>query len=152
MILRILNEKEGYPAPRSQLERVLANTWKRRGRGRVTLNLLLVDDRRMRRMARWAGHRRASTDVLAFPDGEPDPTTGVVHLGDIAANVDVARQEAKQRGLRIRDEVTLYALHGLLHLLGMQDHTEAGRQAMAQAQEEVFRKHGLSIDDTSESG
>ncbi len=152
MILRVLNEKAGYPAPRSQLERILTNTWKRRGRGCVTLNLLLVDDQRMCQMARWVGHRRVSTDVLAFPDAEPDQTTGFVHLGDIAANVDVARQQAKQRGLRIRDEVTLYALHGLLHLLGMEDHTEAGRQAMVQAQEEIFRKHGLMIDDMSESG
>ena len=145
-MLSILNRCPQYPAPHAQLERVLGGTWKRRGCGRVTLNLMLVEDRQMRRLNQGHRKRRTTTDVLAFADGDADPVTRVNHLGDIAVSVDTARREAKKRNLRIRDEVTLYALHGLLHLLGMRDDTEAGRKAMVQAQVEVFRQYGLSVD------
>jgi ssRNA-specific RNase YbeY (16S rRNA maturation enzyme) len=40
--------------------------------------------------------------------------------------------------------VALYALHGLLHLLGMRDDTPEGRAAMAAAQGEIFHALGLA--------
>jgi len=143
LCLRVLNECARYPAPRERLRRVLETVWRERGRGRVTLNLVLAGDRQVRLLQQRHKGCRDSTDVLAFADGEMDTTTRCRHLGDIVVNVDCARREARERGLRVRDEVTLYALHGLLHLLGMRDDSRAGRRAMSRVQAETFQRLGL---------
>ncbi len=141
--VNIINNCAGYPAPRTLLRDVLGAAWAHRRNGRAAVNLVLVNDREMRRMNRTFKHRNRTTDVLAFDNGEHDPATGVLHLGDIAVSVDTARREARERNLRIRDEVTLYALHGLLHLMGMRDNTAEGRAAMERAQAREFARHGL---------
>ncbi len=141
--MTILNDVSEYPAPRAQLARVLGEAYARRGRSTATANLLLVDDKAIAKLNRDHAGKNGPTDVLAFPDGEADPQTRITHLGDIALSVTTARREARARRLRVRDELTLYALHGLLHLLGMRDDTERGRAAMAATQEDEFRRQGL---------
>ncbi len=146
LTLRLINACPRYPAPRALLRRVLGEAYQRRRKRRASLNLLLVTDRKMTALNRAHRGCRTTTDVLAFADGERDPESGLPHLGDIAVSVDLARREAGARGLRIRDELTLYALHGLLHLLGLRDDTAAGRRAMLRAQREEFRRQGLAFE------
>lgn len=90
----------------------------------------------------YLGHEGA-TDVLAFDDGDLDPETGRMHLGDIAVSLDTAARVAAETGMRFEEEAVLYALHGLLHLLGMRDGTDEGRAAMQAAQREEFARHDL---------
>ena len=125
---------------------MLRDAWGELGGDAVTVNVLLVGDDRIRQLNRSHTGRDNPTDVLAFDDGDPDPETGVVHLGDIALSVDTARREAVSRKLRVRDEVTLYALHGLLHLCGMRDGDDDARAEMIRTQERYFKKHGLVFD------
>ncbi len=123
---------------------MLREGYSRHGRGEAALTVLLQEDAAIRSLNRAHKGRDRPTDVLAFEDGEIDPATGRPYLGDIAVSVDTARREARARGLRIRDEVALYALHGLLHLLGMRDDTDPNRAEMIRAQGRVFRKLGLT--------
>jgi len=122
---------------------VLADTYRRRAKGKAVVDILLVDEARMVEMNESLARHAGTTDVLAFDDGELDPDLEITHLGDIAVGVDTARAVAAEKGLRVRDEVVLYALHGLLHLLGMRDHTPARRREMVLAQAEAFRRHSL---------
>jgi len=92
---------------------------------------------------RYLNHTEA-TDVISFPDGEFDPETECVHLGDILVSIETARNEAKSRRKRVRDEIVLYALHGLLHLLGMTDTDEASRRAMFRAQRNELARYGIT--------
>lgn len=114
-----------------------------RGAEDASVHLRMVDDAEITRMNEAYLHHEGPTDVLAFDDGDVDPETGRIHLGDIAISLDTAARVAAQTGMRFEEEATLYALHGLLHLLGMRDHTEAGRNAMKAAQREEFARHGL---------
>lgn len=66
------------------------------------------------------------TDVITFPYGE------------ILVCPAVARDQALQRKLPVDREVLLYALHGILHLVGYDDVTPAKAKKMAQAQEELL--------------
>lgn len=58
------------------------------------------------------------TDVLSFPDDEPDS-----YRGDIAICLSRAQEQAAEIGQTLIREMAFLALHGALHLHGM-DHME----------------------------
>jgi probable rRNA maturation factor len=92
------------------------------------LSLVLVDDREMGRLHGTFSGDPAPTDVLAFPLGGP-PGTGAP-AGEVVLSVETAVREARARGLRPRTEVLLYAVHGILHLCGEDDHDPAKARRM----------------------
>jgi probable rRNA maturation factor len=65
------------------------------------------------------------TDVITFPG---DPPEGFA--GEICLSVDCAAGEAAKRGQPLARELTLYLVHGWLHLAGLDDRDAAGRRAM----------------------
>ena len=101
----------------------------------------VVDGREMTRLNRRFTGRRGQTDVLAFPlaDG-PSPALVV---GEIVVNASLAAREARQRGAQPIHELTLYALHGALHLAGYDDHNPQDRSSMYSREEEVLRQAGI---------
>ena len=87
-----------------------------------------------------------TTDVMTFPDGSDDPASGRRLLGDLAVCVDVAEREAKSRGRPLADELTLYCLHGLLHLIGYDDVTPAKQTRMWKAQRRLLAAEDIAIE------
>lgn len=146
MTLTIDNRCASFRAPRKRIEEVLADAFAHYGEGAATACLQIVSDDAMVEMNRSFKKRDETTDVLAFEDGDPDPDTGVVHLGDIVISADTAARVAGERGLPVTHEIVLYALHGLLHLLGFRDHDEASAARMVAAQKEIFERHGMAFD------
>ncbi|MGO8705302.1 MAG: rRNA maturation RNase YbeY [Candidatus Brocadiia bacterium] len=106
------------------------------------LSLAVVDGREMTRLNRRFTGRRGQTDVLAFPlaDG-PSPAPQVV--GEIVVNASLAAREARRRGAQPIHELTLYTLHGALHLAGYDDHTPQDRSAMYAREEQILRRAGI---------
>jgi probable rRNA maturation factor len=86
------------------------------------------------------------TDVMTFPDGSVDPGTGLTLLGDLAVGVDVAIRAAAERGRPASAELTLYVLHGVLHLLGYDDVDAADQQAMWEVQRRLLADVGISLE------
>jgi probable rRNA maturation factor len=102
------------------------------------LTLTVTDDEEMSRLARRFLGKRTPTDVLAFEDGGPADAAGGVHLGDVVISRDRAEEEARERGVAVEDELRLYALHGLLHILGYRDDTAARRARMFREQRAIL--------------
>lgn len=100
------------------IERLLARIAALAGVGAGHIGLLIVDDRRMAALHEQYRGQAVTTDVLSFDlRGNPaDPLEG-----DIAICIDQAAREARRRGTDARVEALLYAVHGLLHLLGEDD-------------------------------
>ena len=65
----------------------------------------------------------------------------------MAIGVEIARRAPGERGVPFADEVSFYALHGLLHLLGRMDEEEGDRQAMLREQLAIMRAYGLEVSD-----
>ena len=63
------------------------------------------------------------TDVLSFPDGDVNPETNRRFMGDVLICRKVARQQAKEIGHSLKDEITFLQVHGTLHLFGY-DHID----------------------------
>jgi len=84
---------------------------KKEGRKGV-VNLVLTDDRKIRKLNLIYRHKDKATDVLAFPMGEE----GII--GDIAISKDTAKRNAVKFEISLKEELKRLTVHGVLHLLG----------------------------------
>lgn len=109
------------------------------------LNILLVDSAGSDALHREHFNVDGDTDVMSFPDGSRDPETERTHLGDLAVCVDVAQRIAAQRDVPCQDELLLYIIHGLLHLLGYDDQTSDERQEMWDLQRRYLQQLGITM-------
>lgn len=110
------------------------------------LTVLLVDAARSAELHGAHFADPSPTDVMTFPDGSVDPASGRLRLGDLAVCVDVARTEAARRGRPVADELTLYILHGLLHLLGHDDRDDGSRRRMWRVQRRLLATVGIGLE------
>lgn len=153
------------------LDEVIARTLQEVGiTQQVMLTLLITSDDDIREMNTQYRQQDKPTDVLSFPlleqplvDAPADqlwepqesnedtqqprpafvtPPGMVMNLGDIVMSWPTLVQQAKEA-----DHTRLYELlyllsHGVLHLVGYDDHSEAGYQAMVRIQKTVLSATG----------
>ena len=81
------------------------------------------------------------TDVLTFELDEDE--SGQVISGEVVICIDEARRQAQLRDSTIDKELLLYALHGLLHLCGFDDRTQAGYRQMHRKEDEILMQLGI---------
>ncbi len=106
---------------------------------RASVTIVVVDDNMIRDFNRRFHRRNAPTDILSFPSDEED------YLGDIFISYETARENARAAHWRIRDELRLLVVHGILHLLGYDDLHPRTRARMWRRQEEIL---GQAIPET----
>lgn len=89
------------------------------------------------------------TDIMTFPYGDSDegfPSAAEEELGgDLVISIEHARENAATAGWTDIDEVLFLVTHGVLHLLGWDDHGDAARGAMLARQLELleaWRRNG----------
>jgi probable rRNA maturation factor len=90
------------------------------------VDVLLADDRTLRRLNREFRGKDKATDVLSFPAMEE---LAGEHAGDLAISLDTAARQAREHGHGLRDEVRVLLLHGLLHLAGFDHERDSGEMA-----------------------
>ena len=103
------------------------------------LTLAVVDDARMAQLHAHHCGELGTTDVLTF-DLRDSPDEPLV--AELVLCRDVAARQAAARGHAARLELLLYAVHGLLHLLGYDDHTEADAAAMHAREDQLLTAAG----------
>jgi len=125
--------------------------WVRRGvraaldaarvRARTETSVAIIGDAAMRTLNRTYRTKDHPTDVLSFAERDPaalrrrgEPR----FLGDIVIALPTARRQARRAGHALRDEITMLAVHGTLHLLGHDDETDAGNHRMLAVQDRVL--------------
>jgi probable rRNA maturation factor len=80
------------------------------------------------------------TDVLSFPMSDP----GAKKLaGELVLGVEIARDQAAERGHDVATELTLYVIHGLLHLCDYDDHDDGDRGKMRERERHYLSALGL---------
>ncbi len=73
------------------------------------------------------------TDVITFP---PDPDLD--QAGEIIVCPQVAMQFSKKENLAFTDELSLYLIHGYLHLCGFDDIEDSDRVLMRRAEQQAL--------------
>jgi probable rRNA maturation factor len=136
----------------------------------LVLTLLITDENGIRDMNKQYREQDKPTDVLSFPLLEkplvqapadqlwtPQPSEGsedqqlpdfvtppgaVTNLGDIVMSWPTIVDQARQAGHDPLVELLYLLSHGVLHLVGYDDQTEAGYHAMVQIQLAVLETLG----------
>lgn len=122
----------------------------------ATISVAIVDNKTIHDLnVRYLQHDYP-TDVLSFlleeefdaaslpiPKGSPRGYGKRIE-GEIILSSEMAKQMATKYRWRPLDEVTLYVVHGLLHLCGYDDMTQKKQASMQQREREVLADWGLS--------
>ncbi|MEO0797042.1 MAG: rRNA maturation RNase YbeY [Verrucomicrobiota bacterium] len=89
------------------------------------LSIVFLTDNELARLHGEFLDDPSPTDVITFP-GDAD----MDFAGEICVSVDRALTEAPKHQWSFSEELTLYLVHGWLHLAGLDDLDEANRQKM----------------------
>ncbi len=99
-------------------------------------DILITNNRMMRRLnSRFRG-KNSTTDVLSFPALAVDGC-----VGDIVISADVAAYNSRAMRHSVSDEVQILILHGILHLAGYDHENDQGE--MAEREMALRKKLGL---------
>jgi probable rRNA maturation factor len=109
----------------------------------LTVALLITNDENIRRLNLQYRGEDATTDVLAFEmdngsDSFVSPLAIIPHLGDLVVSYPRAITQAAEHGQSVSDELDRLVVHGLLHLLGYEDHDQHERERMWNRQEAIL--------------
>ena len=125
------------------LEALLRRALEILGFPHATVSLVLTDDAKIRVLNRDFLETDNPTDVLSFPLAEPEDLTDrgrELYLGEIYISVETARDQARDGKRTLRQEVAHLAIHGLLHLVGLDHATAAERRRMRSAESRLLRQ------------
>jgi len=105
----------------------------------VELSVVLVDSETMRDLNKKYLNHNYVTDVLAFRmnDGEFTGFNPEI-LGDVVVCPDTALECAFKLNESFEKEMSLYLVHGILHLLGYCDQSAVGAAEMSEIQERIL--------------
>ena len=102
------------------------------------LSVVLADHATVHALNRdWLGHDY-DTDVVSFPL-DPDARDRQEVDGEIYVDLDTAAERAPEFGTGMEEEALRYVVHGLLHLLGYDDHSDAERATMRRLEDRYLK-------------
>lgn len=153
----VILDKKVAGLSQKALERFVLKA-RRAVRLRGTVNVLVTSSTAMRSLNLRFRQKSKPTDVLSFPSESSSHNGGqrAGLAGEIAISADIARQNAARLGHPTALEIKLLALHGILHLAGMDHERDNGEMARMEARlRSVLRlptsliERGLSDEDNS---
>lgn len=105
------------------------------------MSLALVGDKVMADLHMQFMNIPGPTDVLTFPL-EQD-SRGRASSGEVVVCVPEATRRAKETSVTLKEELLLYALHGMLHLCGFDDRTAADFRKMHRKEDQILKAIGI---------
>ena len=115
------------PLARARVAAVARGVLRAEGVRDARLSIAFVSSRVIAQMnRRHLGHSGA-TDVISFP--LPSRAKGEPLAGDVYIAPDVARSNAREQNVPVREEIARLVVHGTLHVLGHDHPEERGRLA-----------------------
>ena len=141
-----LQNDQSHRLKTTPLKQAVLRLLRAEGRARAEVSVLLTDDGVVQAMNRDYRGKDKPTDVLSFAQSEqvagspvPPVIPGMpVILGDVVISVDTAIRQAQQHAISLDQELALLAVHGVLHLIGYEDETEAGAEQMRVREREIL--------------
>lgn len=101
------------------------------------LSIALVTDAKIKALNRKFLGRAYATDVLAFDFSDKKTRLRTVK-GEVVISADTARRNAQRFKTSPGREVVLYIAHGILHLLGFDDHSPRDTARMRRAEQRIM--------------
>jgi len=136
--IRIINLHKKYKLKENLLKKIIVDVLKKIKRsGDAELEFVFLDDRSIRRLNKKYKKADRATDVLSFRL-DKDGTCGKKFLGNIFISVDRAFANSRIFNTCPENELVLYVIHGILHLFGYDDGTEAKKSRMRDKERKII--------------
>jgi len=140
------NKQKYLPVDWRSVKRLARFVLEKAGVTDVEIGILFVDNKMISRWTREYLQQDGPTDVIAFPiHGGADVEGSPELLGDIAVSAEKALEYAQKHNLGPHNELSLYLIHGLLHLTGYNDINIKERNRM-------FRRQRLLLNQAEREG
>ena len=101
------------------------------------VNLALIDDETIRELNRDYSGNDYETDVLSFSYLETGGPIADV-IGEMAISLETAARQAEKAHMTLGEEVALLALHGILHIVGLDHQTTTEQNEMQELQRAIM--------------
>ena len=132
--------QETVPVDRGRMRQLVRTVLECENVTEAEISLAFVDNPSIHQLNRRYLNHDEPTDVLSFPLSEP----GAGRLkGELVVGAEVALAQARERGHDVQAELTLYVIHGLLHLCGYDDHANGEAAKMRQRERHYLQQLGL---------
>lgn len=124
------------------VRRQIANRWMRRvcdemNRTVGEINFQYTDDEGILKANRAFLNHDYYTDVITFPRESEWEGDDAIY-GDILISIDTVATNAKELGVPFEQELYRVMIHGVFHLLGIDDQTDDERELMRMAEDRAL--------------
>ncbi|WP_158545307.1 rRNA maturation RNase YbeY [Bremerella cremea] len=138
----ITNRQSEFPIPDQLFHQAVQAVFSGEGFPRGEVGIAVVDNAEIHEFnVRFLQHDYP-TDVITFPMDQAEDFLS----GEIMLSAQYAAEEAKQHAWTIEKEMTLYVVHGCLHLAGYDDHEDHDRAEMRRLEQHYLRQLGIEYD------
>lgn len=113
------------------------------------VSITFVDKQEISRLHLQFFNDPSPTDCITLPIDDPNEETPYLVLGEIFVSTDAAIEYAEENGVSPYNELALYVIHGLLHLIGYNDLEEQEEKAMREAEKkhlDLLKAKGIEFD------
>ena len=141
MEIALANYQKKIPLQTKQIQKIAQLILRYEGVHSGSLSLVFVTRQKIRALNKKFLDRSTATDVLAFDLRQSFFKTkkrGEI-IGEIIISPDAAKQNAKIYGTSVGDEIILYVTHGILHLLGYDDHDSTDIKKRREKEKEILQ-------------
>jgi probable rRNA maturation factor len=136
----IASPQEVVPLDYSRLKECARTVLGGEGVKEAKVTLAFVDDATIAGLNKRFLEHDGPTDVITFTYSG----AGAKKLeGEVVIGVEVAQREAAERGHDVNTELSLYAIHGTLHLCGYDDRSKRDAVEMRRKEREYLRQLNL---------
>ena len=124
------------------VRRQIANRWIRRvfdemNRTVGEINFQYTDDEGILKANKAFLQHDYYTDVITFPRESEQEGDDAIY-GDILISIDTVATNAQELGVPFKQELYRVMIHGILHLLGIDDQTDSERELMRMAEDRAL--------------
>lgn len=108
------------------------------------LSLVLTDDAAIRVLNRDHRNLDKPTNVLSFPQEDPEADAYGPLLGDIVVAHETVAREAAEEGISFRDHFLHMIVHGFLHLVGYDHMNDDEAEEMEGLETAILARLGIA--------
>lgn len=144
MVIAVKNFQK-RPLNLTRISRVVKTILRHEEVRRAEMGVIFVSAQKIKSLNKKFLRRDYATDVLAFDFRERDACPGHPGgrreglIGDILISVGTASRNARIYRTSLEREIVLYVIHGILHLLGFDDHSPEDVERMREKERQILQ-------------
>ena len=112
---------------------------------KVTLSLLLSNNKCIKKLNKNFRNKNKSTDILSFPLAKKTKISKKTYIGDIIISYNFMNKPKSQNIKSFKKKVIKTFIHGYLHLLGFDHIKDKDYKRMLSEEEKIYKSVVLKI-------